>query len=188
MLQHAWLSQHVRTWKTCHAWRSGSMCKAELHPNLSCKFTNLPHAFYIPGWTSRDRSGQGHPHNTFKLTAPENWWEFGSGADVGKKKITVFNGTKRWQFYWLPMDSRCPRLHVPAVRTFHQRTPRHCQSPTCRTSFSNKKQLINTWQQIFVIMKFNQFEKYLASWEARVPIGFYNMQFLRHRSDSLDSL
>lgn len=24
---------------------------------------------YVYGWTSRDRSGQGHPHNTFKLAA-----------------------------------------------------------------------------------------------------------------------
>ena len=187
MLQHAWLSQHVRTWKTCHAWRSGSMCKAELHPNLSCKFTNLPHAFiYLVGLLGTVL-GKGIP-TTLSSWLPQKIDENLGLALTLEKKITVFNGTKRWQFYWLPMDSRCPRLHVPAVRTFHQRTPRHCQSPTCRTSFSNKKQLINTWQQIFVIMKFNQFEKYLASWEARVPIGFYNMQFLRHRSDSLDSL
>ena len=158
MLQHAWLSQHVRTWKTCHAWRSGSMCKAELHPNLSCKFTNLPHAFiYLVGLLGTVL-GKGIP------TTLSSWLPQKIDENLG---LALTLEKKNHRFQWhktlavlqavfvghsitgrgFPF-SRCPRLHVPAVRTFHQRTPRHCQSPTCRTSFSKKKQLINTWQQI----------------------------------------
>lgn len=141
MLQHAWLSQHVRTWKTCHAWRSGSICKAELHPNLSRKFTNVPQGFMYMVGLLGTVLGKGIP------TTRSSWLPRKLMERVWRwswKKITVLNGTKRWR-RGFPF-SRCPQLHVPAVRTFHQRTPRHCQSPTWWRVC--KKQLINTWQQI----------------------------------------
>ena len=108
-------------------------------PNLSRKFTNLPHGFiYIPGWTSRDHSGQGHPHNTFKLAAQKI---DGKGLALKLEKNHRFKRHKTLavlQALFVEHSitgrgfpfSRCPQLHVPAVRTFHQRTPRHCQSPT----------------------------------------------------------
>lgn len=144
MLQHAWLSQHVRTWKTCHAWRSGSMCKAELHPNLSLKFTNLPHGFiYLVGLLGTVL-GKGIP-TTLSSWLPQKIDEKGSGAEVGKKS-PFSTAQKRWQFRGGTHFLGAPGCTSQQFVLF---TKGHLVIVRVQPGDEfAKKQLINTWQQI----------------------------------------